>query len=171
MQPTSTYQPRIGNYGTLATGTISGFFIQLGTECKQDHVVLYAGFRNGVEMVLEAKPHGGVQFSPLSDYDGIPIAWNMHDKFTDEEGIAIIKEGEKHLHDKYNWRADFLNALRILHITSDKFFSEKMKKSTEDMCSQLATILYFDAIGWKLSNKPVWLTTTADLFYRNAYIY
>lgn len=57
------FKPRIGNYGTLATGTLSGFFIQLGTECKQDHAILYAGFRDGVESILEAKPSGGVQFS------------------------------------------------------------------------------------------------------------
>lgn len=164
------FKPRIGNYGTLATGTLSGFFIQLGTECKQDHAILYAGFRDGVESILEAKPSGGVQFSPLSNYAHLKIAWNMHDKFTDEEGLAIIAEGEKHLHDSYNWRADILNALRILHLTSDKFLSEGMKKSAEDMCSQLVTICY-QAIGWKLSDKPVWLTTPADLFYRNAYIY
>lgn len=165
------FKPRIGNYGTISTGTFSGFFIQLGTECKQDHAFIYAGVRNGVEMILEAKPSGGVQFSPLSDYADKKIAWNMHDKFTDEQGLAILAEGEKHLHDSYNWRADFLNALRILHLTSERFLSDRMKESAEDMCSQLVAICYLNGIGWKLSEKPLWLVTPADLFYRNAYIY
>ncbi len=160
-----TYQPRPGQYGTLKTGTFFGYFIELGTDCKDDHVVVYAG--NG--MVLEATPSKGIVLSPLARYDGCKIAWNR-DVFTDEEGAAIVAEGMKHLKEGYSLLAIALIALRILHVTNDHFMSRYMKKSAKFICSGFAAHLWSEAIGRPISDKPNWLTTPADLMYRNLYL-
>lgn len=164
-----TYQPRPGQYGTLRTKSFFGFFIQLGTECKEDHVVVFAGLVNGIPSILEATPSRGVVLSPLSRYDGCKIAWNR-DEFTDIEGAAIVEEGMSHLHDGYSFLAILLIALRILHISGETFLSDRVKKSGKFICSGFAVVLWQNAIGRKISDKPAWLTTPADLMYRNLYI-
>lgn len=162
------FKPRIGQYGTLQTKTRTSFFIQLGTDCKDDHVVMFAGVRDGVEMVLEAKPSKGVCLSPLSNYKDCKIAWNRHEDFTDEEGLAMFDFGMKHLGDKYSFGAIALNALRILHITNEKFLSARMLKSARYICSSFQAMNYASQ-GRVIADKPLWLITPADFTYRTLY--
>lgn len=159
---------RVGNYGTLQTKTRASFWIQLGTDCKDDHVVGYAGFINGIEMVLEAKPSKGVCLSPLSNYKDCKIAWNHHEDFTDEEGLAMFRFGMQFIEDKYSFLAILLNALRILHVTDEKFLSARMLKSSRFICSSFWAGNYA-SVGRIISNKPQWLITPADFTYRTLY--
>ena len=162
------FQPRVGQYGTLQTKTRTSFFIQLGTDCKDDHVVMFAGIRDGIEMVLEAKPSKGVCLSPLSNYKDCQIAWNKHEDFTDEEGVQMFEFGMTHLGDKYSFGAIALNALRILHITDERFLSKRMLKSARYICSSFQAGNYA-SVGRVISTKPAWLITPADFTYRTLY--
>jgi hypothetical protein len=161
----SEFKPKVGNYATLQTPGWTSFFIQLGTDCKDTHVIGYAGVLNGIEMVLEAKPSKGVCLSPLSNYKDCVLHWNKHEDFTDEEGIAAFNFGMQYLEDKYSWGAIFLNALRILHVTNSKFLSNRMLKSVHFICSSFWAVNYA-SIGRPISDKPAWQITPADFTYR-----
>ena len=163
-----TFTPQIGMYGTLQTKTWTSYWIQLGTDCKEDHAVMYAGFIGGIEMVLEAKPSKGVCLSPLSNYDGIPIAWNRHEDLSNGVGERIFAFGLTHLNNGYSYLAILLNALRILHVTNDRFMSKRMKKAVNDMCSGFITICYRSE-GRMIDDLPPWLWTPATLTYRTLY--
>ena len=139
----------------------------MGTDCKDDHALLYAGIIDGVEMVLESIPSRGVCLTPLSHYDGIDIAWNKHEDFTDEEGIAVIAFGMTHLHDHYSYRAIILNAFRILHITDERFLFDWMKNGDDYICSEFVVICY-RSIG-RMTEGYAWLWTPATLTYRILY--
>ena len=162
------YKPRIGNYGTLQTKTWTSYWIQIGTDCKDDHVVMYAGVQDGVEMILEAKPSKGVCLSPMSNYAGIEIAWNRHEEFTDAAGERMLAFGMTHLKAKYSFGAIALNVLRILHVTSERFLAKRMLKSSRYICSSFQAICYRSE-GIMISDLPVWLITPATFTYRTLY--
>ena len=84
----SDYIPQAADVGTLTTGTFSGFWIETGTRSRADHVVIADG-KGGC---YEATPSKGVVHSPLSRYDGHPIAWDKHrDKTPEQRGREIYR--------------------------------------------------------------------------------
>ena len=164
----SDYIPQVSDVGTLATGTFSGYFIQLGERSKADHVVIADG-KGGC---YEATP-SGVRHCSLEEYKDHPILWDERRLKTPEQraiGIAIC---EQYLNTRYMWRACVIIALGILHIPVPKFFCNDMEPNEGLICSELGTLV-LRGMGFDLNNvvkgTPAWKVYPSEIEFNTMFL-
>lgn len=157
-------EPQIGQYGLVHTGTFSGFFIGLGTNCDIDHVVIYMGN----DQIMEATPRKGIAFADVNKYKN--IAWNSHEPMTQEQGLAVAEAAKTFIGQKYLFRAIFAIACKILHIKLPKRFYGDLEKAHGAICSEFL-VKSRRKSGFPIEgDKPDYLISPANLTYRLLYI-
>lgn len=160
----SNYEPKPGDYFTVSTNGPIGFFIQLGTESKDNHSGIYLG--NG--KIIEATPRRGVIISDISIYKD--LVWNRHEGLTDEQRAGIVEEALKFLGAPYSFLAFGVIALRILGVKFLPAYIENILKNAKGViCSELVTTSYRKGANISLSDKPDYFVTPSDLTYRLLY--
>jgi uncharacterized protein YycO len=159
-QKVDEYVPQAGDYFVCSTGTLSGWFIRLGTFSSKDH----AGISLGGDRILEASPAKGVHEGSARQYP--QIAWNRHEGLTENERIAIVMIADSYVGLKYNFADIILLAFRQLGLKLLIPFFKKQASSTKAfICSELVAECYRKA-GRPISTKPDYLVTPADLANR-----
>ena len=156
---TDEYVPQAGDVGTLETGTFSGFFIELGTRSRADHVII----ADGQGGCYEATP-SGVRHCSLAEYAGHRIAWDKRRIKTPEQRAIAIATCERFLGTRYMWRAIAIIALGdVFHVKIPKWFMRNMDPERGLICSEYGTIV-LRAMGFDvLAGKEVWDVAPADL--------
>ena len=154
----TAYIPQAGDVGTLATGTFSSFWIQLGERSRADHVVVADGHGG----CYEATPRKGVCHSPLSRYDGKPIAWDKHREKTLEQRIKAIMVCEGYLGTRYFWRAIVVTGLHLLGLDLPAWARGNMSEQQGVICSEFGAIVLREMGFEFLGEEPAWRITPAD---------
>jgi len=160
-----SYTPAIGDYAVVRTNGVFGKLIRIGTLSRWNHVIVYVG--DG--WIVEANPKG-VQLRPLSEYDGMSLAWNQHENLTPEHRAAIAANARALVGKEYSFATIFILALRILglKILSNFAVLRYLAKKEGYICSELVVTCY-DKAGISISDKPDYLTTPGDLAERLMY--
>ena len=147
----TNYNPRVGDYGVVATGGIFAKLIQLGTRSRWNHAFIYVGEIDGVASIVEANPTG-VALSPVSEYP--KIAWNQHEEITDEQRAGIAFYARRAIGKPYNWGIILMLAFRILGLKIfPKKFIHYLAKHEGYVCSELVAECY-ERAGLPLCTDP-----------------
>jgi uncharacterized protein YycO len=143
----TSYEPRIGDYGVVHTGGFFGKLIRLGTVSRWNHAFIYVG--NG--KIVEANPTG-VALSSLNNYP--LVAWNQHEKLSEEERNAIVQHANMAVGRPYNFSIIIMLVLRALGVKIfPKKFTHYLANHNGYICSELVAECY-DKAGFPVCANP-----------------
>ena len=141
------YEPRIGEIGLVKTSGTFARLINIGTQSRWNHSIIYVGHRycdqdcflyNCRGKIVEANPKG-VQLSSVEKYP--LVAWSKHIKFTKKQGETAADHAISLIGRPYNF---FDIGQLVFRILGAKFiakvFLTKMGSNTYGyICSELST--------------------------------
>lgn len=165
----SPYSPRIGEIGLVKTTGIFANIINIGTQSRWNHSIIYVGHRAcDIDCVLydckgkivEANPKG-VQLSQIEKYP--LVAWSKYIHFTKTQGIHAADYAITLLGRPYNFFDIAQLAFRILGAKIlAKWFLQKLGKAEYGyICSELTTECWCKAYI-SFIQKPAELVSPGD---------
>lgn len=158
-----SYEPQIGDYGVVHTNGFFAKLIRLGTMSRWNHAFIYIGDGK----IVEANP-SGVAVSPLGKYPAYYVAWNQHEKLSDDQRKRIVEHALSMVGVSYGF-VDIANlAFRILglKIIANTAIFKRASQRYGVICSELVAECY-EAAGIDFGS-PI-SVTPGDLAYRLVY--